>query len=316
MYFPLRTFEKSSLFYFIFFFTNICDWLGEIFTQHEGIQATHSDKSTAFLSGCWQEMPLLTSGDSAITEHRQKYVLFKLTFRVGGREVPLSHHNVHCVSSSEKDHLNPNRQVVSQRLRFCPPPHAPSPCPTDNSRQSTGLPGHAICSTWNKPRQLWWHSATWETAAGPYWKGRCVHIFPSAYLHLHILKKKGRDLLSWRRMFLCGYSSLVTAHDLWTSLTEVITRGTFFTAVRKTIYKNTNSALHCWAACNLNLDRWNCLVRIPSPNTNFPLCTNKSCIAGCLAVFPRPFLDIEQTLDITQTVNSRLTINSPILSAY
>lgn len=50
---------------------------------------------------------------------------------------------------------------------------------------------------------------------------------------------------------------------------------------QKTLRTHCNRlCLHCCAACNLICDRWNCLVRIPSPNTNFPLCPNKLCIAG------------------------------------
>lgn len=48
-----------------------------------------------------------------------------------------------------------------------------------------------------------------------------------------------------------------------------------------------------WTSWNLMRDRWICLVRIPSPNTNPPppLHPNKCNIAGCLAVFPRPCLE-------------------------
>lgn len=50
---------------------------------------------------------------------------------------------------------------------------------------------------------------------------------------------------------------------------------------------------HCWAACNLIHGRWNCLVRIPSLNTNFPPCLNKPSTAGCLSVLPMPCLEVE-----------------------
>ena len=54
------------------------------------------------------------------------------------------------------------------------------------------------------------------------------------------------------------------------------------------------NCLHCWAACYLICDRCNCLVRISSANTHFPLIPNKRCIAGCLTVFPMPCLETEQ----------------------
>lgn len=59
--------------------------------------------------------------------------------------------------------------------------------------------------------------------------------------------------------------------------------------------------LHCRAPSNLIHDRWNCLVRIPSLNTNtppphsdptHPFHLNKPGIAGCLCVFPRPCLEV------------------------
>lgn len=53
----------------------------------------------------------------------------------------------------------------------------------------------------------------------------------------------------------------------------------------------SKSRLHCWAVCNLICDRWNCLVRIPSPNTNSSPCPNTRSIAGCLIVFLVPCLE-------------------------
>lgn len=183
---------------------------------------------------------------------------------------------------------------------------------------------------------------TWETAAElswEAWEATSLRRYPSSPLCLG----EGRVTDLQRHMiFLLSavvcqlpHSRNVTQHQFWwlsrhPHYSPPKSKG-FFSASRQT-WTNTpypsrlahdpqgqktwntcsiRLRSHCWVACNLIHDRWNCLVRIPSLNTNFPPCLNKHSTAGCLSVFPMPCLEVERgarhhTDSKQQTVHKQL----------